>query len=142
MGDDDTMRGSGPAGDGVAPAGSIDAEVASQPACWLRAAGLAAERRGPAAGPGERVAVTGCGTSWFIAQSYAALREASGQGETDAFAASEMPVRPALRPGRRAVAGPAPPPRSCNCWTGWPARCPPWRSPPTRRPRSPRRPTP
>jgi fructoselysine-6-P-deglycase FrlB-like protein len=37
--------------------------------------------------------VTGCGTSWFIAQSYAALREASGQGETDAFAASEMPVR-------------------------------------------------
>ena len=41
---------------------------------------------------GERVAVTGCGTSWFIAQSYAAAREAAGQGETDAFAASEMPA--------------------------------------------------
>jgi fructoselysine-6-P-deglycase FrlB-like protein len=36
--------------------------------------------------------VTGCGTSWFIAQSYATAREAAGQGETDAFAASEMPA--------------------------------------------------
>ena len=43
-------------------------------------------------GPGERVAVVGCGTSWFVAQSYAAAREAAGQGETDAFAASEMPA--------------------------------------------------
>ncbi len=34
----------------------------------------------------------GCGTSWFIAQSYAAAREAAGHGETDAFAASEMPA--------------------------------------------------
>ena len=67
--------------------------MASQPACWLRAAGLAASVAHLLPAPGERVAVTGCGTSWFIAQSYAALREASGQGETDAFAASEMPVR-------------------------------------------------
>src|SRR5215467_15966910 len=93
VGDDGTRRAGGPAGDGAGATGGIDAEVATQPACWLRAAGLA-----PGAGhllpaPGERVAVTGCGTSWFIAQSYAALREASGQGETDAFAASEMPVR-------------------------------------------------
>jgi len=96
MGDDDAMRGGGPAGDGVtagAGQGSIDAEVASQPACWLRAAGLVPDVTGLLPAPGERVAVTGCGTSWFIAQSYAALREASGQGETDAFAASEMPVR-------------------------------------------------
>jgi fructoselysine-6-P-deglycase FrlB-like protein len=41
--------------------------------------------------PGERVAVVGCGTSWFMAIAYAALREAAGQGETDAFAASEFP---------------------------------------------------
>jgi fructoselysine-6-P-deglycase FrlB-like protein len=41
---------------------------------------------------GDRVAVVGCGTSWFIAQSYAWLREELGNGETDAFAASEMPV--------------------------------------------------
>jgi fructoselysine-6-P-deglycase FrlB-like protein len=73
--------------------GRIDAEVASQPGCWLRAAGLAAGLAGTLPAPGERVAVTGCGTSWFIAQSYAALREAGGRGETDAFPASEMPVR-------------------------------------------------
>jgi fructoselysine-6-P-deglycase FrlB-like protein len=36
--------------------------------------------------------VIGCGTSWFVAQAYASLREADGQGETDAFAASEMPT--------------------------------------------------
>ena len=96
MGDDDAMRGGDPAGDGMtagAGQGSIDAEVASQPACWLRAAGLVPDVTGLLPAPGERVAVTGCGTSWFIAQSYAALREESGHGETDAFAASEMPVR-------------------------------------------------
>ncbi|MBK3587617.1 sugar isomerase, partial [Streptomyces sp. MBT57] len=37
-------------------------------------------------------AVVGCGTSYFMAQAYAALREGSGQGETDAFAASEFPA--------------------------------------------------
>ena len=37
------------------------------------------------------MAVAGCGTSWFMAQSYAAAREEAGHGETDAFAASEMP---------------------------------------------------
>jgi fructoselysine-6-P-deglycase FrlB-like protein len=72
--------------------GSIEAEVASQPACWLRAAAYAPAVADMLPAPGERVAVAGCGTSWFIAQSYAALREASGHGETDAFAASEMPA--------------------------------------------------
>jgi len=72
--------------------GSIEAEVASQPACWLRAAAYAPAVAEVLPAPGERVAVAGCGTSWFIAQSYAALREASGHGETDAFAASEMPT--------------------------------------------------
>ncbi len=33
----------------------------------------------------------GCGTSYFMAQAVAALREGAGQGETDAFAASELP---------------------------------------------------
>jgi fructoselysine-6-P-deglycase FrlB-like protein len=73
-------------------AGSIEAEIASQPACWLRAAGVAADTPAALPEPGERVAVAGCGTSWFIAQSYAAAREAAGHGETDAFAASEMPT--------------------------------------------------
>ena len=78
--------------DDVKRAGSTEAEIASQPACWLRAAGLAGTVAGVLPAHGERVAVVGCGTSWFIAQSYAALRETSGHGETDAFAASEMPV--------------------------------------------------
>jgi fructoselysine-6-P-deglycase FrlB-like protein len=75
----------------VPATGSIESEVASQPACWRRAAGMAAEVRSSLPASGARVAVAGCGTSWFMAQAYAAAREASGHGETDAFAASEMP---------------------------------------------------
>jgi fructoselysine-6-P-deglycase FrlB-like protein len=67
------------------------AETATQPACWRRAAQAAAAFEGLPR-PGERVAVTGCGTSWFMAIAYAALREAAGLGETDAFASSEFPV--------------------------------------------------
>ena len=77
---------------GEAVAGrQTEQEIASQPACWRRAAALAQEVAGSLPSPGERVAVVGCGTSWFIAQSYAAAREESGYGETDAFTASEMP---------------------------------------------------
>jgi fructoselysine-6-P-deglycase FrlB-like protein len=75
-------------------------EIASQPGAWRRAAALAPSASGlPEAG--ERVAVAGCGTSWFMAQAYAALREASGLGETDAFTASELP---AARPYDRVLA--------------------------------------
>ncbi|MET9768119.1 sugar isomerase [Streptomyces sp. NPDC006415] len=69
-----------------------ETETASQPACWRRAAALAG---GPEAVvlpvAGERIAVVGCGTSFYMAQAYAGLREGSGQGESDAFAASEFP---------------------------------------------------
>jgi fructoselysine-6-P-deglycase FrlB-like protein len=41
---------------------------------------------------GERVAVVGCGTSWFMAEAYACLREQAGYGETHAHAASEFPA--------------------------------------------------
>ncbi|WP_328784517.1 sugar isomerase [Streptomyces canus] len=72
-----------------------DIEIATQPDCWRQAVALARRPDGPASAslprPGERVAVVGCGTSWFIAQAYAALRESGGHGETDAFPASEMP---------------------------------------------------
>lgn len=68
----------------------VTTEIASQPECWERAASLAPRAQGLPE-PGERVAVVGCGTSWFIASSYAALRESAGRGETDAFAASEFP---------------------------------------------------
>ncbi|WP_173923792.1 SIS domain-containing protein [Agromyces sp. Marseille-P2726] len=66
----------------------MEAELVSQPETWRRTAALTAERDLLPA-RGARVAVVGCGTSWFIAQSYAWLREAGGHGETDAFAASE-----------------------------------------------------
>ncbi|HEY5987216.1 MAG TPA: SIS domain-containing protein [Streptosporangiaceae bacterium] len=78
--------------DSKAHGGSIESELATQPECWRRAAALAAGEATPLPARGERVAVAGCGTSWFIAQSYAVAREASGQGETDAFPASEMPT--------------------------------------------------
>jgi fructoselysine-6-P-deglycase FrlB-like protein len=67
----------------------VKAEIASQPDCWTRAGKLADSPGLPL--PGERVAAVGCGTSWFMAQAYAALREQAGQGETDAFQASEFP---------------------------------------------------
>ena len=67
------------------------AELASQPDTWARAVELRDERsRLPQSG--IRIAVVGCGTSWFMAQSYAWLREARGHGETDAYAASEALV--------------------------------------------------
>ncbi|MGW1541636.1 SIS domain-containing protein [Streptomyces sp. NPDC002309] len=69
----------------------VEDELRSQPECWTRAAALAPERRGALPAPGERVAIVGCGTSYFMAQAVAALREEAGQGETDAFAASEFP---------------------------------------------------
>ncbi|WP_116203654.1 SIS domain-containing protein [Amycolatopsis circi] len=57
---------------------------------WRAAAALAPSAALPQ--PGERVAVVGCGTSWFIAMSYAVAREQRGHGVTDAFAGSEYPA--------------------------------------------------
>lgn len=66
-------------------------EIETQPALWRQAASLA----GPAAdvlpAHGERACLVGCGTSLYMAQAAARLREAAGDGETDAFAASELP---------------------------------------------------
>ncbi|MBV1855372.1 SIS domain-containing protein [Catellatospora tritici] len=67
-------------------------EIVSQPDLWLRAADAAGDAAAALPRPGERVAVVGCGTSWFMAMAYANLREAAGQGETDAFAGSEFPI--------------------------------------------------
>jgi CRISPR-associated protein Cas5a/b/c len=66
-------------------------EIASQPDLWPRAAELAGDAADVLPAPGARTCVVGCGTSLFIAQAWAALRERSGHGETDAFAASEIP---------------------------------------------------
>jgi fructoselysine-6-P-deglycase FrlB-like protein len=75
-------------------------ELLSQPACWRMAAALADELdragaldwTGGLPVRGQRIAVAGCGTSLYMAQAMAAWREAQGDGETDAFAASEMPA--------------------------------------------------
>ncbi len=69
-------------------------EIASQPGVWRRA--LADAARADVLPPaGERALLIGCGTSAFVAQAAAWLRESAGQGETDWAYASEVP------PGRR-----------------------------------------
>ncbi|MEU2654458.1 SIS domain-containing protein [Streptomyces sp. NPDC007325] len=66
-------------------------EIESQPAVWQRTVDSVSGHAPALPRRGERVAVVGCGTSWFMAHAYARLREAAGHGETDAFAASEFP---------------------------------------------------
>lgn len=66
-------------------------EIASQPDTWLQAVESLSLFSDVLPRRGERVAVVGCGTSWFMALAYAELRESGGHGETDAFAASEFP---------------------------------------------------
>jgi fructoselysine-6-P-deglycase FrlB-like protein len=70
----------------------VEAELASQPSTWREVAALAPSFADALPKKGERVAVVGCGTSWFIAMTYAVLREQGGHGLTDAFAGSEYPV--------------------------------------------------
>ena len=65
-------------------------EIDSQPAIWR----TALERTGTQARqqwtrPGQRMLVLGCGTSAFVAESFALLRESAGLGHTDAGYASE-----------------------------------------------------
>ncbi|HZR48068.1 MAG TPA: SIS domain-containing protein [Streptosporangiaceae bacterium] len=71
------------------PASVLEAEIRSQPDCWLAAAGAAGQHRDVLPASGERVAVIGCGTSLYIARAYAYLRESLGFGITDAWPASE-----------------------------------------------------
>jgi fructoselysine-6-P-deglycase FrlB-like protein len=66
-------------------------EIDSQPECWVKAIETAASAGRALPAPGERVAVIGCGSSLNAARCYAALRENAGQGQTDAFPASEVP---------------------------------------------------
>jgi CRISPR-associated protein Cas5a/b/c len=69
----------------------VEAEIATQPACWRKAAALATRVSAALPARAARVAIVGCGTSLFVGQAMAALREAAGHGETDAFPASEVP---------------------------------------------------
>ncbi|MDO5494435.1 MAG: SIS domain-containing protein [bacterium] len=64
-------------------------EIHSQPEIWREAAELATQIE-PLWEPGESLAIVGCGTSWFVAQAIAALRESVGEGITDAVTATEF----------------------------------------------------
>lgn len=68
-------------------------EIESQPDVWRRALELTAVATELLRRPGERMLVIGCGTSEFMAESFAVLRETAGHGLTDAAYASE-PARP------------------------------------------------
>jgi fructoselysine-6-P-deglycase FrlB-like protein len=70
----------------------VDRELSSQPQLWRDVAGLVGQLASALPGPGASLAVVGSGTSWFIAMSYAILREHAGCGRTDAFATSEYPL--------------------------------------------------
>ncbi len=67
----------------------LEQEISTQPDDWAAVVARLPEVAGLLPRPGERVATIGCGTSWFMGQAYAVLRESLGQGVTDAFAASE-----------------------------------------------------
>lgn len=67
-------------------------EIASQPALWRRALREAPALAEELAAPGEPMLIIGCGTSAFMAQAIATLREEAGLGETDWAYASELPT--------------------------------------------------
>jgi fructoselysine-6-P-deglycase FrlB-like protein len=70
----------------------VSSEITTQPELWRQVSTGFAQYGGALPKPGQRVAAVGCGTSWFMAMAYAALREDLGHGLTDAFAGSEFPA--------------------------------------------------
>ena len=75
------------------PHSFLQEEILTQPDDWAQVLSRVDEARAALPPVGARLAVVGCGTSFYMAQAYAALRERAGQGETDAFAASEHRLR-------------------------------------------------
>lgn len=69
----------------------LAAETATQPDDWAAVLGRLDEALAVLPKRGDSVAVVGCGTSFFMAQAYAVLRESAGHGRTEAHAASEFP---------------------------------------------------
>lgn len=70
----------------------LAAETATQPDDWAAVLGRLDEALTVLPKRGDSVAVVGCGTSFFMAQAYAVLRESAGHGRTEAHAASEFPA--------------------------------------------------
>jgi len=73
----------------IDPDTHLAAEIATQPQDWLAARATAERHRQVLPAHGERVAVIGCGTSLYMAQAFAALREDAGLGVTDAWTPTE-----------------------------------------------------
>ncbi|WP_293784674.1 SIS domain-containing protein [uncultured Aeromicrobium sp.] len=73
----------------LTPGAHLEAEIASQPLDWLRSAANVGTHADLLPRPQERVAVIGCGTSLYMAQAYADLRERGGHGVTDAWTPTE-----------------------------------------------------
>lgn len=77
--------------DGPDMATHAEIEIFSQPEIWERTIAHYPSVAKLLPEHGKRVAFVGCGTSWFMSMSAAALRESRGLGESDAFTASEFP---------------------------------------------------
>lgn len=67
-------------------------EISTQPEMWRTALSGTDRAAALLGAAGERVLIIGCGTSAFVAESLAFLRERAGLGETDAAYASEPRV--------------------------------------------------
>jgi fructoselysine-6-P-deglycase FrlB-like protein len=65
-------------------------EISTQPDTWSEALERLPAVATALPAHGQRLAVIGCGTSFYMAQAVAALRESAGLGTTDAFVASEF----------------------------------------------------
>jgi len=77
--------------DSRAESGAITrAELASQPEVWQQALDLADQHRDLLPRAGEKVLIVGCGTSYYIGDAYAYLRNDAGLGRTRAAIPSEL----------------------------------------------------
>ncbi len=74
----------------IAPAGHTIAELSSQPAIWSTALALDPSVFALLPQPGERALVIGCGTSYYMGQSYAYLRGDAGLGRSRAAIPTEL----------------------------------------------------
>lgn len=67
-----------------------ETELATQADIWRKTADFLPSVAHLLPQHGVKVAAVGCGSSWFMSQGYAAVRESAGNGETDFYAGSEF----------------------------------------------------
>ncbi|MET3804114.1 fructoselysine-6-P-deglycase FrlB-like protein [Nakamurella sp. UYEF19] len=75
----------------ITPQTATERELFSQPDIWLRVISESAAHAVILPKAGVPVLFVGCGTSYYIGESYARLRNAAGLGRTRAVIASEIP---------------------------------------------------